>query len=85
MAKVHANTRAEVHMRGKGLLRSTGALHNKTHVATFERGVIITASCEKVMHTNASNRVIGATKLMTLEDAVTDGAVITIQTQQRTC
>ena len=31
---------------------------------------------KKVMHTNASNRVIGVAKHLMLEDTVTDGAVI---------
>ena len=76
MTKVHTDTRAQVHMGGKGLLKSNGALHHGTRVATVERGVIITANWKKKMHTDASNRVIGATKHLTSEDTVTDGAVI---------
>ena len=63
-------------MRDKGLLTSEGALHPDTRVATIERGVIITADWNKVMHTDALDCVISVTEHLTLGDALTDGAVI---------
>ena len=77
MMEVHAGARTQVHMRGKGLLRSEGTLHPETHVDTVERGIVVTADWDKVMHADASDRVISVTEHMTLEDAITDDAVIT--------
>ena len=76
MTEVHVDACVQMYMRGKGLLRNMGALHNKIRVATLERGVVITANWEKVMYTHTSNRVIGVSKHMTLQDTLAGGADI---------
>jgi hypothetical protein len=76
MPEVHAGAHAQVHMRGKGLIMSEGALHPETRVATVESGVVITADWSKITHTDASDCVISVTEHLTLEDALIDGAVI---------
>ena len=76
MREVHARARAQVHMRGSRLFTREGAVHPETRVVTVKKRVVIMADWNKIMHTDASDRVISVTKHLTLEDALTDSAVV---------
>ena len=65
----------QVHMRGRELL-GHGSEPCETLFIPSERGGMIKASWEKIMHTNASNSIINTTEQMYLGLALTDGAEI---------
>ena len=60
-------------MTGDGLLTERSKLLPETPVATTEMGVVITTSWNRVMHTATSDRILGETGCLRLEDLRAEG------------
>ena len=73
MSRVCAVNGVQVYMRGDELLTEESKLQPEMRVATTDTGVVITTSWDKIMHTAASDRILSATKHLTLADATYEG------------